>query len=213
MFNFLINILESNIDYKTVLVLLFVYLGVLWLLFCFWVFLDANKRYHRMSLAIFFALIVLLFNFPALIFYFIIRPEREDENVLYVNHDHELAGVNVPVVNFIGKDGLELSLQIKINKTVENADMKVNVDWVKEDSESFSTKKVENVKVENAEVIADDSESKKIKSKVTSRARGVLSNVKNKGRSFLGEFKSYSKKLDKEDTGSEEVESEEKTEE
>ncbi len=200
MFNFLINILESNIDYKTVLVLLFFYLGVLWLLFCFWVFLDSQRRYHKFYLAVFFFIVVLLFNFPALIFYFIIRPEKEEENVLYVNHDHELAGVNVPVVNFIGKDGLELSLQIKINKTVENADMKVNVDWVKEENEEYTSKKVLDT---NTKEIESKNSTDVVANKVSSKARGLLSNVKNKGKSFLGEFKSYSKKLEKESSNEE----------
>jgi hypothetical protein len=73
----------------------------------------------------------LVFNFPALIFYLIIRPEENWEDLGLYEIDHQHGGVNVPVINFVGTDG---KVQLSLNLTVaphlsESTDMTVDVGW------------------------------------------------------------------------------------
>src|SRR6185369_12606874 len=97
-----------SIDFQKIFIFVIIYLLVLWFLICFWVYNDAKKRYKATHLALIFFLLTLVLNFPALIFYLIIRPENDDEHVFYMHSDEEassnLGGVNVPIVNFIGED-------------------------------------------------------------------------------------------------------------
>jgi len=89
---------------------------------------DAWKRYKNKNLAIAFFLLTFFLNFPILVFYFIVRPESKFEDY----DEWEAGGVNVPVVNFVGKDGVDMVLQLKINpsKMVPNDnDMRVDVSW------------------------------------------------------------------------------------
>jgi len=128
------QLIGPNNDYSKIVIGIIVYLLSLWVLFCFWVFLDSLKRFKNFFISIIFFFLVLIINIPALVFYLIIRPEKDDENVLYL-HNESLGegGVNVPIVNFIGKDGnVALSFQLKLNNMPninEDRNMNVTVDW------------------------------------------------------------------------------------
>src|SRR5258706_1665730 len=209
MFNFLINILETNIDYKTVLTGIFVYLLLLWLMFCFWVFMDSQKRYNNFIVSIVFFLLVLVFNFPALIFYLIIRPEKEEDNIMFLQGgDMGQGGVNVPIVNFLGKDGIELSLQLKISNksTVMNPNLKVNVDWESSDS-NFELKGMSNdeVKYEDAPSTKKEAKPKKqpgknFASSLKNKGSMALGKMKNMSQNLFKDVKSYGNKLDEHET-------------
>lgn len=127
MIDFLVSILEANINFQTVGAFILLYFFAIWLLLCFWVFVDAKRRYDRKLHGLIFFFIVLIFNFPGLIFYLIIRPEKNDDQFIYlqnnelVSDDSDKKGVEVPIINFIGEDGsVNLSFQLRINKAVMN---------------------------------------------------------------------------------------------
>ena len=126
MIDFLVSILEANINFQTVGAFILLYFFSIWVLLCFWVFIDAKRRYEKNPVAIFFFFVVLIFNFPGLIFYLIIRPDLNEDHFLYLQNnevisDSEKKGVEVPIVNFIGEDGsVNLSFQLRINKAVAN---------------------------------------------------------------------------------------------
>lgn len=112
------------------LIVIVIYIAALWLMFCLWVLIDANKRYHNFLIAILFTLIVFVFNFPALIFYLILRPEEEGG---YLASD-PAGGVNVPLMNFLGEDGqvkMSLNLTVANQSTQPNSasDMDIQVRW------------------------------------------------------------------------------------
>lgn len=109
----------------TILAIIVFYLLSLWLMFCLWIFMDSMRRYHNIFVAVLFTLLVFIFNFPALIFYLIIRPE--DEAVAGANG----SGVNVPLVNFVDQDGqIQMSINLKLGAQMSmTPDMNVNVDW------------------------------------------------------------------------------------
>jgi hypothetical protein len=125
--------LNPRIDYQTVLTLIVVYFLAVWLMFCFWVFLDAHKRYQKLTIAVMMTLFVLPFNLPGLVLYLIIRPE-EDWNTLEIvdSGSHPVkGGVHVPLVHFVDEEGeVKLALNLSIAKgTNIDPDMNVNVTW------------------------------------------------------------------------------------
>ncbi|MBD3280885.1 hypothetical protein GF389_05180 [Candidatus Dojkabacteria bacterium] len=130
MSDFIVDIIDLNerIDYSVFVTLFCSYLLTLWLVISVWVGTDAWKRYENKYLAILFFFLTFLLNFPILIFYFIVRPETKFEDY----DEWEVGGVNVPMVNFVGKKGVDMVLQLKINpsKIVPNDnDMKIDVSW------------------------------------------------------------------------------------
>lgn len=115
--SFLLNIIESNFNFQFGYFLIF-YLIAVWLMVSIWVFIDAKKRFRSLALSCLFFLIVLILNIPGLLFYIILRPEREDDHVIFLggHTSNELSGVNIPVVNFLGDEGLNISLNITVSK-------------------------------------------------------------------------------------------------
>ena len=147
----LIAKLISGDGLSTVLVGVALYLGLLWALFSFWVYVDAKKRYQKTVIAVVFFIVVLVFNFPALVFYLITRPEDENDYVLLPSEHLNNKGINVPIVNFVGKDGkVNLSFELKINNPefVNNSDMAINIDWKSQKPEFVQEVMPVEVKVE-----------------------------------------------------------------
>lgn len=131
MIDFIAKFLGSGNEFPTVLVIGVSYIVMLWFMFSVWVFIDAKKRYGSNLISFVFFIFVLIFNFPALIFYFLVRPENEGEFVVVSAEEYSNRGVNVPIANFIGEDGkIAFSFELKIKKeslVTEPHDMSVNV--------------------------------------------------------------------------------------
>ncbi len=130
---FVSSILSSELDFNEVGKLFLIWIAALWVVFCVWVFVDAKKRYKSSAWAFFFFFAVLILNFPALVLYLIIRPENEENHVIYLANESTSSvtgGVNVPLINFTGEDGLvKLSLSLSMSKGVNEDvqfDIKVN---------------------------------------------------------------------------------------
>lgn len=112
-------------DFNFLLTGLVVYLLVLWFAFCVWVFVDAHRRFDNLFVAALISVVVLILNFPALIFYLVVRPE--DEQARAENH----TGVEVPVVKFVDAQGnVRLALNLEISgQQNPQSDMTVSVAW------------------------------------------------------------------------------------
>src|SRR5260221_789757 len=158
-----VKLLDPTNDFNKVLAFLGIYLVLLWAAFCLWVFVDARKRYNNIFIAFLFFILVLILNFPVLIFYFVIRPENPEDNILYLQSDQGISeGVNVPIINFVGEKGVEMTFSLRINKHASHAsDMKVNVDFVSENKD-FKVEKKKDVK-----------EAKEVASKPTEKKPGI----------------------------------------
>jgi len=206
--DFFIELLESNIDYKTVIGIVVFYIVSIWFLFSLWVFIDARKRYRNIFFAIIFFLIVLILNFPGLIFYMIIRPDLEDDNILYLEHKGAHSdfggqgGVNIPLVNFIGENGVDLSLQLRINSTSNNQvsnDLKVNVD-LNPNSTNLQMAPVQTSISFNAnskpELSEEDIKTKPSSNKISSLANALKRNVNNLTKNLVQEVSKYGSKMD-----------------
>lgn len=133
------GIISTQINFSTVINVVLIYLTLLWVAISFWVGVDASKRYKNRVVAIGFFILVFILNIPALVFYLIVRPEKEEDNVFFFHGEEgNQSGINVPIVNFKGNDGFVVSLQLKIgNPNLESKDkndMKIKIDFDTNDS-------------------------------------------------------------------------------
>ncbi len=127
----IVNLIDLNedINYSSFVTIFCSYLITLWLVISVWVGVDAFKRFNNKLIAFTFFLLTFFLNFPILIFYFIVRPEFKYDDF----QEWETGGVNVPIVNFKGKDGtVAMVLELKMNPlniATEQSDMKIDVAW------------------------------------------------------------------------------------
>lgn len=106
-----LQIFLNNLRIEHVLFVFVTYLLILWLLVPIWVYIDSKKKYHNNFISIVFALLVLPFNIPGLIFYIIIRPDNYS-----VDGSDDFGIINIPIANFTSnKDEVIMALEIKIN--------------------------------------------------------------------------------------------------
>jgi hypothetical protein len=112
---------DSGPEFSLIFQGFLVYLLLLWVAFCLWVFADARKRYGNIFIALILTLGVFVLNFPALILYLVVRPEEE--------LDYQGGGVEVPVAKFIDENGeVKLSLNLHIHSQfTPNAEMDINI--------------------------------------------------------------------------------------
>jgi len=191
--NLLIGLLDTTLDYSTVGKVILVYLVSLWAMFSLWVFVDARRRFDNNFYAAIFFLLVFIFNFPALIFYIIVRPENVEE---YINsNDSTLAGLNIPVANFVDQNGnLEFSLNIKLNSNSISSDsVKVNIEGKK------LTKVIKYDKPTIDVIKNEPVNSSKFSHKLKSKANEIKGNALKISKNFLKEMKSYGDKIEKSD--------------
>lgn len=134
MIDFLVSILEANINFETIGAFILIYFASIWILFCLWVFIDSKRRFEKNSIAVAFFFIVLIFNFPGLIFYLIIRPDKNEDHYLYLQNNEIISdqeskgGIDVPIVNFIGENGeINLSFQLRVNKSLSMNNIVPNI--------------------------------------------------------------------------------------
>lgn len=183
---------------QTLLVIILFYLAALWLMFCLWVFIDAMKRFRSLPISIILTLLTFVFNFPALVFYLIIRPEDPTLDG-YASE----GGVNVPLMNFVGNDGeVQFSLNLKVNpKYQPGADMDVNVNWKSERADVRPVESTYNLSASVSEPVSSGSSIKDklagFRSKATSSFKQVVETSKKK-------VDDYSQEISSTDEGGEE---------
>lgn len=197
MFDFLIEILELNIDYRSILTYIIIYIFSLWLLFAVWVYFDASKRYENVMVPLLLSIIVFILNFPALIFYLIIRPEDEDDYV-FIHHpdgDHVAStgvthgGVAVPLAQFTNENGDSvLTFQVTINKEAINPHMAVDI---------TTSDKLETVTIPSETGKPVEISTPKAGEKVEKKAKSFFSKIGSQFGSIKDSILSYSKELEK----------------
>lgn len=110
---------------QTLLIVVLFYIVALWLMFCLWVFVDAMRRFQNTFVALLLTLLTFVFNFPALVFYLIIRPEEPVTG----GKDATVGGTNVPLMNFVDETGeVQFSLNLKVAQSMQSgADMELTI--------------------------------------------------------------------------------------
>ncbi len=174
---------NKNIDYAILLPLAVIYVFVFWAIVSGWVFIDATKRTKSKTKGILIGVGNIIFGVPFLILYLLIRPSDFDLDF----ESESNGGVNVPVVNFVGKDGMVMSLELRINSAKlaqENAsEMKVDVSFDSQDD----NKKIINLQDNEPEIVITQTvkgpeiktENKSIRKKLASFKNAFSKVIKN----------------------------------
>lgn len=199
--DFIFDLLESNVNYNSIIVVIGIYFLLIWLMVAFWVFNDAKKRYKGSTLPIIFGLLVLILNIPALFFYIIIRPEKDEDNILYLHSEESgMSGVNVPIVNFTGDNGFVISLQLKVGNTSNTSstgesNMNINVDWDTKDPKMATGERKDVITVENPKT--EDEMKVTIKTEqVKETTKKALSKFKKISGKFASNVQNYAKNVE-----------------
>lgn len=144
---------NKNIDYGIIIPLAFLYVFIFWFIVSGWVYFDSKKRTKNKVKGLLIGFGNLIFGVPYLILYLLIRPSDFELEADLLSEAS--GGVNVPVVNFVGKDGMVMSLELRINSAKlaqENAsEMKVDVSFDSQDDKKKIDDK--NDKKDNDEIV------------------------------------------------------------
>lgn len=130
----LLSFIQANqsVDYSFIIPLVIGYMGLFWIIVSVWVGYDATKRYKGKKLPALIGLGNLVFGVPFILLYLLFRPIDDD-----YSDSGSQGGVNVPIVNFLGKDGVAMSLELKINHNTlmpdNAAEMKIDVSFDSQD--------------------------------------------------------------------------------
>lgn len=171
--------INQNVDYTFIIPLIVIYFFTFWLIVCGWVLADAKKKMKSVRKGVLMAVLNFIFGFPFLMLYLLIRPiEGEDEDS--VGND-QIGGVNVPIVNFVGKDGVVMSLELRINSdkvaTEKASEMKIDVSFQSEDEQKkLLTKSSESDK--KPEIVITETVKGNRLTGISSRIKGKLGNIK-----------------------------------
>lgn len=143
--NFFVDALDFNegINFYAIFMCIVIYMVFFWVAVSVWVYTDAKKRYRSPKNAFWIAFAVFILFFPALILYLAVRKPYPEEYMDML--DFNDGGVNVPIVNFVGDKGIQMSFELNIHPdhdfSKNNNDMKVDVQWK---SQNPNMKKIEN---------------------------------------------------------------------
>ena len=197
MVNFILDLISFNegIDYSTVSKIVVGDLILLWIFVSIWVFNDAKLRFNNLIVAAFLGVLNLVLSFPFLLIYLLIRPSHRDEW-----DDSSDGGINIPVANFTGKEGVVISLQLKIDtKKILDEKTDYNLDIVlNKDNEEPSTGKIE-ISSQSPEVITLNESNNDLKN-----SRKSLSSLKVKLKAFVSNLKSKLDRDNQDESGSRE---------
>ncbi len=189
MVNFILELISFNegIDYSVVTKIVVVYLVLLWVFVSVWVFNDAKSRFNNLLVAAILALLNLVLSFPLLLIYLLIRPSHRDEW-----DDSPEGGINIPVANFTGKDGVVISLQLKIDtKRILDEKIDYNLDVaLNKENEEPTIGKIE-ISAQDGAVVSVDKQNDN-----TTNKRKLLPNLKSKISDLVSSLK---ERLDKDD--------------
>jgi hypothetical protein len=184
MVNFILELISFNegVDYSVVTKIVVLYLVLLWVFVSVWVFNDAKARFNNLVVAGILALLNLILSFPFLLIYLLIRPSHRDEW-----DEASDGGINIPVANFTGKDGVVISLQLKIDsKKILDEKVDYNLDVVlNKENEAPSTGKIE-ISTQDSDTVSTNNVSTNDDLKVT---RKLLTKLKEKFSNMITKLK------------------------
>lgn len=180
--------------FQNVLRFFVIYLIILWVAFSLWVFTDAKKRYKNIVVAALVALFVLVFNFPALVLYFVVRPE--DPLFMEDSSYYSVGGVDVPLVKFVGDKGeVKMSLNLHITSELhKQADMSLDlgISGERADFSIGQSKKVETQKETSVE-----NSPRKLSDHVSEKDANIVKKTKGRVSKSLKEAAKSAKKIGK----------------
>lgn len=144
----ILNIVRFNeqIDFNIIIPFVILYVLAFWVIVSVWVYLDSKVRYESRKKALLLAVLNQIFGLPFLLLYILARPfVPEEQSGEQGSSDN--GGVNVPIVNFVGKEGVVMSLQLSINSaslasnTYQNPEMTIDVNFNSTDADKVLIEK------------------------------------------------------------------------
>jgi hypothetical protein len=163
------------------------YIAIVWLMFCFWVFIDARKRYEHLLTAVIFALFIVPFNLPGLILYLVVRPDDEWPGL----EDEVDSFAQVPIVRLMDdQEEILLKLQIELKRPKNGGEVTINATEITEESE----KSIPSTDVASSnEQIEPVAETRLIKNKFQAGMMGLRNGVDRAGQRIGSSIRSLSK--------------------
>lgn len=153
--------INENIDYTFLIPLVILYFIIFWVIVSAWVYIDTMKRIRRKRTRVLIFLLNLIFGLPFMLLYLLARP-YDNEEVDEISG----GGVNVPIINFVGKEGIIMALELKISPTslinkeaVYDANMRIGVNI--ETPQSIEALKNNLPKIEDEEIKVDEKSHKR----------------------------------------------------
>lgn len=193
----------KGLDLNLVAFAILLYLLLLWLSVAIWIARDAHRRYDELRTAIIWAALVFVFNFPAMMFYFIARPDDGDEQ----GHGTTLGGgVSVPLAEFKGESGqVALTFQLQINPSELTAalaagqkspDLKVEMEWLRGVPASSSSNTTEQLVDKAGKVEAEASQLKKLLQRLGNRKTVIVEGLGTRVRTAFKKSERGGKKVE-----------------
>jgi len=153
--------INENIDYTFLIPLVILYFLIFWVIVSVWVYIDTKKRIRRKRTRVLIFLLNLIFGLPFMLLYLLARP-YDNEEVDEISG----GGVNIPIINFVGKEGIIMALELKISPTsliskeaVYDANMRIGVNI--ETPQSIEALKNNLPKIEDKEIKVDEKSHKR----------------------------------------------------
>lgn len=157
--DFFISFIDWNesIDFGFIMSLVLIYILVFWIAVSVWVYKDATNRFGNKVIGILLGIGNFFLFFPFLMLYFLIRPEIMDD----FDDWHE-GGVNIPIVNFVGEEGIEMSFEMRINpkrlSKQDNGEMKIDINFESDDEHKQLRERKPKMSEKKATVLMDNGE-------------------------------------------------------
>jgi hypothetical protein len=176
----LLNLFKTNegINYDIIIPLAIGYVLIFWLVVSGWVLYDAKKRYKNRKIIWAIFVLNVVFGIPFFLLYLLFRPDSEE--IFAGGITESEGGVNVPLVNFVGKEGVVMSFQLKINSEklspTEESEMKIDINFATDDANKQLLPARSEVKVDNIDVKTETTVVKKKENPVTKLGQQIKNN-------------------------------------
>jgi len=177
----LLSFIQSNsgVNYSFVLPAIIGYLIIFWLIVSYWVFWDAKKRFHNKKIGVLVGIACVIFQLPFLLLYLLFRPIEEELM------ESTTGGVNVPIINFTDKEGVVMSLELRINHEKlmpeDASEMKIDVSFdTKNNPNATKVEPMAQPVTEKSVITLNAPESKTNPSLLLNRFRNFLNSRKKK---------------------------------
>jgi len=171
--DFLLEFIEFNkdVDYAQVFLGVVIYFMLFWLAVSVWVIKDAVTRGIKRRYAVLIGMATFLLSIPFLLLYLLARPHFTEE----FDEWHE-GGVNIPIVNFTGEKGIEMSFELRVHpknlSKIQNSDMKIGIEFdsksekfeIASDTNTDAKKKMKDNKKSNSNKNVEEDNKQKISS-------------------------------------------------
>ncbi len=149
MADFFVELIDVNkgVNFQIIFGLIIAYILILWIIVVLWTYFDARKRYPNEIYPFIMGLSTFFLGIPFLVFYLLIRPDKEEYSAFPDFDEPTKGGVNIPMINFVGEEGIEMTLNLSVSRKVKDLkpnDLKIDLNIEPSDSK-FEVEQIEEI--------------------------------------------------------------------